>query len=154
MPIIEQTVNFCVCLVTWLKETVVARALSGLGSRGRMGRSCLWWTEVLFFDSGTNQVRVTNYGAKGTYIPCAIQAWEHHPCSKVTRYMTEEIDKWRERLGYAPKAVVIKTFDATTQLVIRWSREPRWSARIYEITSASVEISSFERYVSHGYGML
>jgi hypothetical protein len=25
---------------------------------------------------------------------------------------------WRERLGYAPKAVVIKTFDATTQLVI------------------------------------
>jgi hypothetical protein len=33
--------------------------------------------------------------------------------------MTEEIDKWRERLGYAPKAVVIKTFDATTQLVIR-----------------------------------
>jgi hypothetical protein len=33
--------------------------------------------------------------------------------------MTEEIDKWRERLGYAPKAVVIKTLGATTQLVIR-----------------------------------
>ena len=30
MPIIEQTVNFCVCLVT----TVVARALSGLGKQG------------------------------------------------------------------------------------------------------------------------
>ena len=53
---------------------------------------------------------------------------------RVSKYSSDEIDLWRKRLGYAPKNVIKKTLENTSQLVKTVECEQRTLMRDHRVT--------------------